>query len=590
MATEPTHDLKGWLEDVPLVTLAESLAPLVGIPLPTLGYLSTPTAMWSAVDVDDICSAAVRRVSVSLKRGRPLGITSDQGAAVAAFDVKLPTHFPLCVALSAAFASDPQRTTRLVPWIKYCALLYSGMQGLELIDTSRYFDGFHDGFVSLQRDIAVSHEYAATVIPRKYCCAQETTLWNPTSVSFVAEGGEGCEQNSLLDSVPAGFAWLEKVAEQKPVIVRCKLKIAKSTADELLRCTTPLWGRGPFDEHILIPPVRIRVTGVIHRTIHVHDCRDTRICSTHSHRFYGDYHAPREGIVIRAEVLPWMFRYDIGRSPPTPTFCTSNFKRHFNRTEVPTLQYALLGALHAILDKYCEARNISLAISLDFFLRLQQGAFANADDLLFNVPAACERLWTSKELLSPAHPVELCSILNAVLRDDRDDQVMHAAVLVRGINCLCVVRTQSVPVAFPPNGVTYRGGAFDDTFIPFFSVGKVYRVPGFVASSFDANTCDYFLYRAAIMNNKPAIMWTIHVDPRGETEFRYKCKQANLVLRRAPGVGEEKEYLFAPYSAFQVLDVQWSATPDDRTPHRITIEAFVDNRDADENVPLAPWY
>jgi hypothetical protein len=39
-----------------------------------------------------------------------------------------------------------------------------------------------------------------------------------------------------------------------------------------------------------------------------------------------------------------------------------------------------------------------------------------------------------------------------------------------------------------------------------------------------------------------------------------------------------------------VVEVQWSNTPDDRTPHRIVINAVVDNRDAPEDVPLAPWY
>ena len=89
---------------------------------------------------------------------------------------------------------------------------------------------------------------------------------------------------------------------------------------------------------------------------------------------------------------------------------------------------------------------------------------------------------------------------------------------------------------------------------------------------------------------RPGVVWTVRADPRGETEFRYKCKQANLVTKRAPGVPEEQEYLFAPFSAFEVVEVHWSSTPDDRTPHRIVINALVDNRDAPEDAPLAPWY
>lgn len=272
------------------------------------------------------------------------------------------------------------------------------------------------------------------------------------------------------------------------------------------------------------------------------------------------------------------------------TFATSNFKRHFDNAEAPTLQHVLLGALHAMLDAYSRRRNIPAAATLDFFRRLERGAFANVDEMLKDVPSACERLWTSKETMCPAHDLELCSVLNAVLRDDNDDEVTHAAVLVRGINRLCITRNRPNGVPFPPDGVTHRGGGFNDDHKVFFTPGKVYRVPGFVASSFDLNSCDYFLYRAVHEGNRPGVIWTIRVDPRGETQFRYKCKQANLVTKRAPGVPEEQEYLFAPFSAFEVVEVQWSNTPDDRTPHRIVINAVVDNRDAPEDVPLAPWY
>ena len=85
-------------------------------------------------------------------------------------------------------------------------------------------------------------------------------------------------------------------------------------------------------------------------------------------------------------------------------------------------------------------------------------------------------------------------------------------------------------------------------------------------------------------------MWLVKVDPRGVHEWKHRVKQANLVTRRAPGVPDEMEYLFAPFSAFKVLSVEWSDRPDDRTPHHITLEAYTDNRDASEDLPLTPWY
>mmetsp|Transcript_67949 Transcript_67949/g.159880 ORF Transcript_67949/g.159880 Transcript_67949/m.159880 type:complete len:105 (+) Transcript_67949:314-628(+) len=97
-----------------------------------------------------------------------------------------------------------------------------------------------------------------------------------------------------------------------------------------------------------------------------------------------------------------------------------------------------------------------------------------------------------------------------------------------------------------------------------------------------------FVHRAVTKDHKSGIIWIVQLDPRGETQFEFKCKHVNLVQNtHTPG---ESEYLFAPYSAFQVDQVRWSANPDDRTPHRIWITAFSDNRDAPEDCPLAPWY
>ena len=42
--------------------------------------------------------------------------------------------------------------------------------------------------------------------------------------------------------------------------------------------------------------------------------------------------------------------------------------------------------------------------------------------------------------------------------------------------------------------------------------------------------------------------------------------------------------------AGQVVAAEWSAAPDYRTPHRVTLEAALDNLVEPEHLPLAPWY
>ena len=78
------------------------------------------------------------------------------------------------------------------------------------------------------------------------------------------------------------------------------------------------------------------------------------------------------------------------------------------------------------------------------------------------------------------------------------------------------------------------------------------------------------------------VIWRVHIHPD------LKCKHVNLVRKVAPGVADEEEYLFAPYSVFMVRKVAWRrGTPDD--PHVIDIDVAPDNKDPREDLPLAPW-
>ena len=68
----------------------------------------------------------------------------------------------------------------------------------------------------------------------------------------------------------------------------------------------------------------------------------------------------------------------------------------------------------------------------------------------------------------------------------------------------------------------------------------------------------------------------------------HKCRHVNLVTKRVPGLPDEQEYLFAPYSAFTALGATWNAGTA-AEPHVIELEAAVDNQAEPEDLPLAPW-
>jgi hypothetical protein len=114
---------------------------------------------------------------------------------------------------------------------------------------------------------------------------------------------------------------------------------------------------------------------------------------------------------------------------------------------------------------------------------------------------------------------------------------------------------------------------------PFFRVGIKYRVPGFIASSSSKDVTYQFIYKAiflticpqipsihphllqfllifhgflcplsthtnacsyslvnlfiqAYSEDQPPILWRIEMDPRGETDLKYRCKHVNYISNR----------------------------------------------------------
>ena len=62
-------------------------------------------------------------------------------------------------------------------------------------------------------------------------------------------------------------------------------------------------------------------------------------------------------------------------------------------------------------------------------------------------------------------------------------------------------------------------------------------------------------------------------------------ERASDPLPRCPCAGE---YLFAPYSVFTLIRVQWSEKIN--VPHKLVLQAATDNSIEEETLPLAPWY
>ena len=230
-----------------------------------------------------------------------------------------------------------------------------------------------------------------------------------------------------------------------------------------------------------------------------------------------------------------------------------------------------------------------IAIGIQQFMRkIQNDAFKHQKTLQNNVDAAAEYLWTSAKSHSLFKDMTLCSVLNAVIRDDIAAEIEAAATVFRNLNSRRVARVniggKAVDTSYPPKGETWRGGSFRRQFRSFFTQGIKYRVPGFLATSRKRHVATHFASMAT--KTHPCALWRIAFDPRGKDHAEYRVQHMTFVTKTL--FRGEGEYLFAPYSVFTLMSVQWS--DELRKPHEFVIQPAVDNKKEDENLPLTPWY
>ena len=80
--------------------------------------------------------------------------------------------------------------------------------------------------------------------------------------------------------------------------------------------------------------------------------------------------------------------------------------------------------------------------------------------------------------------------LKAALREKDVD--ISGCTEKRELEALLAKATTPEQWRFPPDGITYRGGKLPDEHRAFYTVGKKYRVPGFLASTFSRDVAVEF--------------------------------------------------------------------------------------------------
>jgi len=285
-------------------------------------------------------------------------------------------------------------------------------------------------------------------------------------------------------------------------------------------------------------------------------------------------------------------------------FAKSNYKRIYDATKVPKFADEMHSATRNFLRSFARQHSVSEHAVDDFYERLFSSAVSagGTEEMLNRAQRSsyAVRVWTSAETMEVhGREREFCSMLQQVIRGDGGEDedlharaaLKHAAVLCRAINeVLCRGRANASSVTWPSGpscadtdsrsteaNVTWRGGGLPSKHQWFYEKGKKFRTDMFVATSFHIDVAQEFWRRA----DEDPVEWKV-------------CFGANKVCRHVnfiSGVSEvedEKEFLFPPYSVFTVKEVHWS---DDLSaePHRVVLQAAMDNANEPEDLPVAPW-
>jgi hypothetical protein len=163
------------------------------------------------------------------------------------------------------------------------------------------------------------------------------------------------------------------------------------------------------------------------------------------------------------------------------------FSRAYDAVQAPEFCDQLLGSLRQTIFAACRKYGASEDAARDFLKRLQLQAFSHKHELASNMAESAALIWTSAEVLrlGPGKSVEFCSLLNRILREHDAELLAPACSVVRCINLLCVSRRDPSKLKYPPGGKSHRGGGLPAAHMSFFTEGKKYRVPMFMATSFD---------------------------------------------------------------------------------------------------------
>ena len=189
------------------------------------------------------------------------------------------------------------------------------------------------------------------------------------------------------------------------------------------------------------------------------------------------------------------------------TFLTSKYRVAYDRTRCPEADAPdeVVRAVRVIVKEFAERHDLAEGATTAFLKELFSEWALH--DQIANM---AQKVWTSQKRLGGR---EFCFILNELIRKDAlftDEVADQLATLAHAINSNVVTRHVKCDAPWPsgPKGgaghnstmkdVCFRGGGFTAAARDFFRVGVKFRVPGFLATSYNKDVAENFIKRVRL--------------------------------------------------------------------------------------------
>ena len=178
-------------------------------------------------------------------------------------------------------------------------------------------------------------------------------------------------------------------------------------------------------------------------------------------------------------------------------------------------------------------------------------------------------MWTSAQTVNGK--TQFCSMINHILREDLARGVEYVVIFTRLLNRRFIVKIyprDQLNGIFPISKCLWRGGGLPEKHHSFFAQrDKWFRVPGFLASSRNKEVAIRFMKR----QKETPVLWMILLCGFADQGYREFCRHLSYVEKSHFRKSEE-EFLFPPYSAFQVVRMQRETT--EMAQHLLIIVRF----------------